>query len=219
MYKKQQLWVSAVEEDIDQAYKAAYVSPYTLQFRLLEGGRALGRRWDVNPSTQRLTRTEERRKEGVQREGGRGKGVAGGKAKRREGSKGEGGCVQVLTINTPGPDEEERRRLGEEICISHDVEPQGAGCLRSLPATLSLPFPWRCLQAWYFAWFAEFPPSPTLLKSHALRHHRFSRRGVRVRLILNPCLTRSVITLGIIRWGWMIDGVGEQGMRWRNKSH
>jgi hypothetical protein len=33
-----------VEEGIDQAYEGAYESPYTLQFRLLEGGRALGRR-------------------------------------------------------------------------------------------------------------------------------------------------------------------------------
>lgn len=93
------------------------------------------------------------------------------------GAKGKGGEVKGLQEAKPREGKElkakgvvfkfsrsihrvQMRREGEEICISHDVEPQGAGCLRSLPATLSLPFPWRCLQAWYFAWLAEFPPSP-----------------------------------------------------------
>ena len=77
--------------------------------------------------------------------------VAGG-----EGSKGKGTVLQVLTINTLGPDEEDVRRG----CVSHDMEPQGAGSstTETLPAFGSLAR--LTLAAFLLCWLAEFPPSP-----------------------------------------------------------
>jgi len=124
-------------------------------------------------------------------------------AKAREGKEVKArGLLQVLTINTLGPDEEDVRRG----CVSHDMEPQGAGSstTETLPAFGSLAR--LTLAAFILCSLAESHPLPPFPQaSLTLRHHTFSRRAVHVRLIFNPCLSRSAITLGIIRHGWMVE--------------
>jgi len=119
------------------------------------------------------------------------------------------GLLQVLTINTLGPDEEDVRRG----CVSHDMEPQGADS--STTETLQPafgPLARLTLAAFILCWLADPLPSPPIppyrQASLTLRHYTFSRRAVRVRLIFSPCLIRSAITLGIIRHGWMVEREG-----------
>jgi hypothetical protein len=65
---------------------------------------------------------------------------------------------QVLTINTVGPDEEDVRRG----CVSHDMEPQGAGSstTETLPALGCLTR--LTLAAFILCWLAESPPPAAL---------------------------------------------------------
>lgn len=84
-------------------------------------------------------------------------------AKAREGKEVKArGLLEVLTINTLGPDEEDVRRG----CVSHDMEPQGAGSstTETLPAfgSLSLSLTRLTLAAFILCWLAEPPPPLTL---------------------------------------------------------
>jgi len=69
------------------------------------------------------------------------------------------GLLQVLTINTLGPDEEDVRRG----CVSHDMEPQGAGSstTETLPAFGSLPRLTLCSLRTLLA--CRIPPLPNAL--------------------------------------------------------
>lgn len=68
-----------------------------------------------------------------------------GEVKAREGKEGrsiewkqrQGGYVQVLTINTPGLDEEERRKLREEIVFLMTWNPKELALLPLRPCQLS----------------------------------------------------------------------------------
>jgi len=140
--------------------------------------------------------------------------VAGGKGKSREGSKGKGTAPS-------SHDQYTGSRWGgceKRLCFSWHGTPRSWLFYHWDPASVWLSPSLDALQPSYFAGLQNpSPPQrPYPQASLTLRHHTFSRRAVHVRLIFNPCLTRSAITLGIIRQGWMVE---REGMAWRNKSH
>jgi hypothetical protein len=134
--------------------------PILYSFVSWRAGRALGRRWDVNPSTQRLTRSEERRKERVQR----------GKEREPKGcrrqSQETGTNYRLKGLCSSSHDQYTGSREGalwEEIVFLMTWNPKelASSCSTEIPASLARRPLWRCMQAWYFAWLAASPPPPS----------------------------------------------------------